>query len=465
MIESQSALGLSLDDTPLSSEAEVEAKEALDRLLCSHALASAPRLREVLTYLLESAGNGSIQHVTEQSIGRAVFGRPEGYNASEDNIVRVTVRHLRARLETYYSAEGRDETYGIEIPKGKYFPVLIHRGKASRTDPLYKPSARTTPEEVSLSQTHLLKLPEDSVLLSPHVERTSSRDTSRTNKMRFWLVVSCLACLACGYFLRGWFPSRGSGPHAAHGILGVLGDTPGPVMVIVTDSNLQAYRMIFGKQVSLQSYIARTYAPPVSKTSSNELAGAIKYVTASNETNVSSAIIAADIRAELPNHRVTITQPHDASMRDFQEQKNVVLLGGPWINPWGQLFESRLKYRLFPIPGNPSASELHVINPDPNEPKGFIPRNEGGYSFNYVRIAILPNFSSTGRVFVVGATSPEALEAGGNILASDQAMHELLERFHVRSLTELNQVEFVLEVKGMNSVPADWRIVATNAQL
>src|SRR5215510_4161928 len=86
-----------------------EQRDALRRLLESSTFSSAPRLRSVLAYLSQMLEADKTEQLSEQSIGQEVFGKPAGYNYSEDNIVRVTVRHLRTRLEEFYQTEGRGE--------------------------------------------------------------------------------------------------------------------------------------------------------------------------------------------------------------------------------------------------------------------------------------------------------------------------------------------------------------------
>ena len=76
-----------------------EQHAVLERLLASPLIARAPRLRGFLAYVSQCMLDGRLDEVTEQQIGCRVFGRPEGYNHTEDNIVRVTARNLRAKLE------------------------------------------------------------------------------------------------------------------------------------------------------------------------------------------------------------------------------------------------------------------------------------------------------------------------------------------------------------------------------
>jgi hypothetical protein len=372
----------------------------------------------------------------------------------------VTVRHLRTRLHEYYQGEGRLEQYKIEIPKGKYVPVLLQRAipqvlaeeelPESAPDILLlgSPANSTTLQPSALSPPATAIFPGRSIFRYPWFSL-------------LLLLAGVLLGVAGGYFLRGTWNSARTQSSEAAGLLDLLDPTPQPLTVVVTDSNLQAYRMIFGKQVALQSYIDRSYQRDSSVNSDVHLANALAFATGSNETNVSSAIVAADIKSELPRRQIIIKQPHDVSIREFQDAEDIVLLGGPWINPWGQLFESRLKYRLIPMADNPAQSQLQVANPAPGETSELRPLyTKNNVNMNYVRIAILPNFSHTGHIFLVGATSPEALEAGGRFLGSNEHIPDILNRMHVSKVRDLPPLELVLEVRGLNAVPETSRILA-----
>jgi hypothetical protein len=104
-----------------------EAQASFKRLLASDTFSRAPRLRSVLKFFIDSLLDGTGEEIHEQSIARAVFGRPAGYSQSDDNIVRVNVRLLRVRLEEYYRTEGWNDTWLIAIPKGRYVPEIINR--------------------------------------------------------------------------------------------------------------------------------------------------------------------------------------------------------------------------------------------------------------------------------------------------------------------------------------------------
>jgi hypothetical protein len=99
----------------------------VERIAESQHLKSSARLCQFLYYVAECALRGVPEEATEQQIGMRVFGRPPGYNSSEDSIVRTHARLLRQKLTAYFAEEGRAEQYIVEIPKGHYLPTFRTR--------------------------------------------------------------------------------------------------------------------------------------------------------------------------------------------------------------------------------------------------------------------------------------------------------------------------------------------------
>jgi hypothetical protein len=94
---------------PESDQAEISAAERwelLERIRNSREFKRALRLRELLLYIGTQTVKLSITSIREQEIGAAVFGRPDNYDTSLDNIVRVNVTELRKRLGLYFEDEG-----------------------------------------------------------------------------------------------------------------------------------------------------------------------------------------------------------------------------------------------------------------------------------------------------------------------------------------------------------------------
>jgi hypothetical protein len=99
----------------------------VNRIAASQHLKTSPRLREFLFYIAKCAIREAPEEATEQQIGIRVFGRPAGYNSSEDSIVRTHARLLRQKLAAYSSEEGAQEPIILEVPKGHYLPVFHAR--------------------------------------------------------------------------------------------------------------------------------------------------------------------------------------------------------------------------------------------------------------------------------------------------------------------------------------------------
>jgi TolB-like protein/cytochrome c-type biogenesis protein CcmH/NrfG len=90
---------------------------ALQRVLTSATFARSKRHASLLQFLAEQAPGAEIK---ETRLGHEFFGRPAGYDPKLDPVVRVEVRRLRERLQSYYESEGIDDPWRLEIPKGAY---------------------------------------------------------------------------------------------------------------------------------------------------------------------------------------------------------------------------------------------------------------------------------------------------------------------------------------------------------
>jgi TolB-like protein/Flp pilus assembly protein TadD len=107
----------------------------LQRVLASPEFANAERMRRFLQLCVSEALDGRAAHLKEYTIGISVFDRPPSFDPGMDPIVRVEARRLRAKLEKYYSGEGRGDRIVIELPKGRYAAQFRRRDEAARSSP------------------------------------------------------------------------------------------------------------------------------------------------------------------------------------------------------------------------------------------------------------------------------------------------------------------------------------------
>jgi TolB-like protein/Tfp pilus assembly protein PilF len=92
----------------------------LDRVLSDPLFVNAPRLSQLLRYLVANSLAGHERELQEYSVAMAVFGRGASFDPRIDTIVRVQARRLRSRLDDYYHGPGARDPIVFEIPKGHY---------------------------------------------------------------------------------------------------------------------------------------------------------------------------------------------------------------------------------------------------------------------------------------------------------------------------------------------------------
>ncbi|MFP5248568.1 MAG: hypothetical protein ACLGP3_01930, partial [Acidobacteriota bacterium] len=113
--------------------------EVLRRVAASPSLKRAARLREFLEWVGTKSLKEGRTDLHEQEIGQAVFGRSEGYDTGQDNIVRVSASELRKRIDAYFAKDGKDEPLIFEIPRGSYTPQF--RRRVMPPEPVAAPAA------------------------------------------------------------------------------------------------------------------------------------------------------------------------------------------------------------------------------------------------------------------------------------------------------------------------------------
>jgi TolB-like protein len=109
---------------PMTESECQAARSELERVLGSPAFTRNERLGRFLRFVVERHLEGKDEEIKESVLAVEVFGRSPDHNPKQDSIVRTEASRLRARLNEYYQAEGKDHSVIIELPKGRYVPVL-----------------------------------------------------------------------------------------------------------------------------------------------------------------------------------------------------------------------------------------------------------------------------------------------------------------------------------------------------
>lgn len=121
-------------------------RAALERMVASPQLETAPSLCRFLRYVVEETLAGRGGQIKEYCLGAEVFGRGDGFDPRVDPIVRVQARNLRGRMARYYEGPGASDPVRIEIPKRTYVPVFqVIEGAIPESSPPVPDSPRKHP--------------------------------------------------------------------------------------------------------------------------------------------------------------------------------------------------------------------------------------------------------------------------------------------------------------------------------
>jgi tetratricopeptide (TPR) repeat protein len=114
-----------------------QVKRQLERICDSPQFRGAGRIRDFLVFIVTETLIGKGHQIKEYSIATSVYARSPSFDPKVDSIVRVEATKLRARLGSYYAADGSSDELAICVPKGGYVPEFHNYGR-----PLASGSAR-----------------------------------------------------------------------------------------------------------------------------------------------------------------------------------------------------------------------------------------------------------------------------------------------------------------------------------
>lgn len=120
-------------------------RKALADLLESRPFRNTQQCKILLRYIVEHTLSGEEGLLRERVIGVEVFGRPAGYETSDDPVVRLRVAEVRKRLAQYYSAYAGMVDLKIEVPPGSYRAVFQFHPAETASFPLESASRMEPP--------------------------------------------------------------------------------------------------------------------------------------------------------------------------------------------------------------------------------------------------------------------------------------------------------------------------------
>ena len=454
----------------------------VQRIVASQSLRRSTLLANFLLFVCDRHLSGRASEINEKQIGFHVFGRMEGYNASDDNIVRNYARTLRKRLDDYFATEGRHEEFILSIPRGGYVPVFAVKdadsaelqaedsvsagpgavpASAGSPDPAEQnllassiESERTTElqgiSDTGFNESQKLEEHDPSEHTITPKEDERPKQTPRWGLKRLYIFATlcsiALSALA-GYIgahglPRGWFHREPSGASISRVFWNRIFEEDRNTYIVPTDGGLVMLQSFIREHGSLEDYASGRY-----RTDSAIQHGIVGLTGNQNEDDMqrlarkvgalgnrrytSIADLELTTRlARLPEvvpERLLIRYARDLRIDDLRTD-NVILIGSIEGNPWVDLFQRQLNFRFLHGAEFGGSGTITNQHPLPGERPTYASEPNDPLLRTYGVIAYVPNLAGTGHVLLIEGVNMAGTQAAGEFLLNPAQMQPALER-------------------------------------
>lgn len=392
---------------PLAASPPVaEQVQLVQRILASEVFRKSHRLSAFLQYICEHYSKGQISAINEAAIGTKVFGRPAGYHAGDDSIVRSQARFLRQRLEEYFATEGAREPLVLRIPKGSYVPVFESRAVAA------------------VSVVPAVAAPVQPAAVTP-IDALAKFQGRRVSRRR----VAVLAAMLAAALVSAWVyrlrvrQQAEAEPPVVKAFWASIFNPDRTTLIVPADSTLVLMEEMTGRPVRLNAYIDRSYLsvkPAESVPLWDQLAGS-EYTSTADLNLVARLQRVPQAIGLAPE----IRDARDLSLKDLK-QGNAILIGGLRANPWMELFSSSTNFDV-DYDVEQHRNVVRNRSPGAKEQPLYIedPHGEGA-ARAYGVIVFLPSLDNQGHALLVEGTSKAGTEAAAEFLTSPEFAKFLL---------------------------------------
>ena len=405
----------------------------IERVAASEHFSRAARLRDFLLYVGKHSLKDGSPEIHEQEIGSRVFGRPETYDTSQDNIVRVNATELRKRIESYFASEGAHEPLIIEIPRGGYKPIFHRR----------------IPEAEDHRTSALEELPHST---PPHDDsETLVRRFRRLNSHILWAIVCLLFAITCGVLYKQ--------NRAMQKTLHPWEDKPAVAVfwgdflsksqqtdIVLPDDSASLIENITHHPITLGDYLNRSFLQQIrSSDFSADRKADLDEVFNHNLITFGGVLAAQRIIALDPfslSLHLTASRFYEA---DSLKRDNAILIGGKKANPWVFLFDDQLNFNL-----DTAGAGMFVVNnhPQPGEQAVYTESSTQKGPVGYSVVAYLPNPSRTGNTIIVAGTDSDASSAAAEFITSEDQLQKFRTIIHADRFPYFEVLLKTSEVRG-----------------
>jgi hypothetical protein len=421
--------------------------QLVQRIAASRGFNKSELLKNFLLYVCERSLTGDAQEITEQRIGIRIFGRPEGYDPGEDNIVRSYARMMRKRLDAYFAGEGANENLRLLVPRGAYVPVFELAPNAR------KPVVAELPAPFSVHQgsTHSLDDAPDEPVAS-------------ISKARFHWYSAVVGMLAgCVLALLIWTAAHmftaQQNSSAAHTLWAQMFEPSRNTLIVPADSGLGIVENLTHSQISVDAYANGSFLAQMRPPEGLDW-GNFNDLSSQHYTSIVDLEITAALERlpEFTPDRTQIRYARAVTAEDIHNS-NVILLGSVHSNPWVALFSSRFNFQLT---YTSEVDRSFIVNQHPLTGEEAVYHNETNGTLNrtYGTVVYLSDAGGAGHVLLIQGLNMAATQAAANILFNKKVIAPVLTQAARRD-GFLRPFELLVETTSIGAAAPEARVIAT----
>ena len=462
--------------------------DLVQRIVASPSLRRSTLLANFLLFVCDRSLSGRKSEINEKQIGFHVFGRMEGYNASDDNIVRNYARMLRKRLDDFFATEGQHEELTVHIPRGGYVPVFAERNAETqssesqlggevvtgtlRVDASPEAVAESNPvsptSETEFQGPHNFRDLSDNGLSEPeHLIEATAEETdfeertanlqediklrpTRWSLKRIYVFAAAGAIMLCafaGYVgahapLRNWFQHEPAEAKISRVFWNQIFEEHHNTYIVPADGGLVMLQSFTREHVSLEDYANGSYrkdsaveqgitglTAKLGEADMQRLARKVEALGNRRYTSIADLELTTRL-ARLPEvvpERLMIRYARDLRVDDLRTD-NVILLGSIEGNPWVDLFQRQLNFRFSHGAEFGGSGIITNQHPLAGERQSYASEPNDPLLRTYGVIAYVPNLEGTGHALLIEGVNMAGTQAAGEFLLNPRLMQPVLKR-------------------------------------
>jgi hypothetical protein len=425
-VSSRSKPADNVPDTPLESDPRWQ---LVQRVVASQHLVKSARLQELLLYVCRCALEDRGSEISEQRIGERVFQRPPGYNPNDDNIVRAQARLLRQKLQAYFDSDGNAEPLILTIPKGAYSPEFVER-------PDDLPATPPPPARLGW--------------VTPRVHG----------------LLALIAALVVGVVVLAWLLAQSkqqraqsvtARPPSLNALWSQLFGENMTTTVIVPDATEAMLQEATKQPVDLATYLRRSPNPENEKL--RQIENTLKGFSIRRYTTfdgVSTAVKITQLAGQFPG-RLAVRYARDMTLREFSPG-NIVLIGRPATNLWGEMFENKLNFGIY----SDLQRDIAICRnraPQHGEEAEYLPIENGPKRTVYAAVAFVPNLNDGGNVLMISGMSSGAQEIAAEFVTNEKLLNTFANKIW-KPGHRLSHFEILIRTITLAGVPQEPEVIA-----